>query len=49
VFYPGATHDFDDPGTERSGVPANAAATADAIPRAIAFLAGLLNAQGVGK
>jgi dienelactone hydrolase len=49
MFYPGATHDFDDPGTERSGVPANAAATADAIPRAIAFLAGLLNAQGVGK
>jgi carboxymethylenebutenolidase len=48
-LYPGATHDFDDPGTERRGVPANAAATADAMPRAIAFLAGILNPQGVGK
>ena len=44
TFYPGATHDFDDPGRDRRDVPANAAATEDAIPRAIAFFAGLLGA-----
>lgn len=45
TFYPGATHDFDDPGKDRRNVPANAAATADATPRAIAFFASVLNAQ----
>ena len=49
TFYPGATHDFDDPGTERSVVPANAAATADAMPRAIAFFADILNARAEPK
>jgi dienelactone hydrolase len=43
--YPGATHDFDDPGKDRRHVPANVAATQDAIPRAIAFFASVLNAQ----
>ena len=49
TFYPGAPHAFDDPGTERSVVPANAAATADAIPRAIAFFADILNARAEPK
>ena len=35
--YDGATHDFDDPGEKRQGVPANAAATADAEKQALAF------------
>jgi carboxymethylenebutenolidase len=43
TFYRGATHDFDDPG--RHDVPANAAATADAMPRAKAFLASVLKAR----
>ena len=38
-FYNGATHDFDDPGAKRQSVPANAAAYADAVKRAPAFLA----------
>jgi dienelactone hydrolase len=38
VLYPGATHDFDDPGSRRQSVPANAAASADARKRAIAFV-----------
>jgi len=38
-LYPGATHDFDDPATSHRDNPANAAATRDAIARAIAFLA----------
>jgi dienelactone hydrolase len=38
TVYPGATHDFDDPGRKRQGVPANAAAAEDAILRATAFL-----------
>jgi dienelactone hydrolase len=45
TFYPGATHDFDDPGAGRSDVPANASAAADAIPRAIAFFADILKAR----
>lgn len=39
----GATHDFDDPGTERRSNPANVAATADAMPRAAGFFAGILS------
>lgn len=42
MLYPGATHDFDDPGTNRRSVKANAAATDDAIPRAKAFFASVL-------
>jgi dienelactone hydrolase len=38
VVYPGATHDFDDPGAKRHGVEANRTATADAKRRAEAFL-----------
>jgi dienelactone hydrolase len=38
-FYEGATHDFDDPGTRRQSVPANAAAYRDVVKRAPAFLA----------
>ena len=49
TFYPGAPHAFDDPGTERSVVPANAAATADAMPRAIAFFVDILNARAEPK
>jgi dienelactone hydrolase len=41
-IYPGATHDFDDPGASRAEVPANAAATKDATAGAIAFLASVL-------
>lgn len=40
--YPGATHDFDDPGAARQGNPANAAAMRDATAQAIAFLAAIL-------
>jgi len=36
--YPGATHDFDDPGTKRSSVDANAEAVSDAVPKALRFL-----------
>jgi dienelactone hydrolase len=36
-LYPGATHDFDDPGRRRQSVEANAAAAADAINRALLF------------
>ncbi len=49
TLYPGATHDFDDPGRKRRGVPANVAATGDAVSRAIAFLASILSAQAVAK
>jgi dienelactone hydrolase len=38
IVYPGATHDFDDPGPTRQGVEANRRATADAKGRAEAFL-----------
>jgi len=41
-IYPGATHDFDDPGASRAEVPANAAATRDATAGAIDFLASVL-------
>jgi dienelactone hydrolase len=41
TVYPGATHDFDDPGRKRQGVPANAAAAADAVAKAEAFIEGL--------
>jgi len=34
VTYPGATHDFDDPGEKRQGVPGNVKAKADAMKRA---------------
>jgi carboxymethylenebutenolidase len=44
TFYPGATHDFDDPGSDRRSVAANVAATDDAIPRATAFFAQILGA-----
>jgi carboxymethylenebutenolidase len=37
--YPGATHSFDSPGRKRQGVDANAAATDDAVQRALAFFA----------
>ncbi len=49
ALYPGATHDFDDPGRERREVPANVAASEDAMPRAIAFFASILKAQAVAK
>ena len=42
TIYPGATHDFDDPGETRQSVEANAAAKSDAIPRAVEFFAGVL-------
>ena len=41
-IYPGATHDFDDPGPSRQDIPANAAATRDTTAEAIAFFASLL-------
>jgi carboxymethylenebutenolidase len=41
-IYPGATHDFDDPGASRQDVPANAAAMRDATATAIAFFAAAL-------
>jgi carboxymethylenebutenolidase len=47
--YSGATHDFDDPGKERRDVPANVAATKDAILHALAFFASVLNTQAVPK
>ncbi len=37
-LYPGATHDFDDPGRRRRGVDANVAAADDVIKRARAFM-----------
>jgi len=36
-LYPGATHSFDDPGAKRQKVEANAAATDDAVERALRF------------
>jgi dienelactone hydrolase len=41
--YPGATHDFDDPGTKRQSVPANVAAAKNAIGIAREFMAKLLS------
>jgi dienelactone hydrolase len=42
TLYPDATHDFDDPGTERRTNPANVAATSDVMPRAADFFRRLL-------
>jgi carboxymethylenebutenolidase len=39
TIYPGATHDFDDPGRKRRGVAANAAANRDAVTRSLEFFA----------
>lgn len=36
TVYPGATHDFDDPGARRQSVPANQDAFADVLPKALA-------------
>lgn len=36
-FYPGASHSFDDPGSKRQSVDANAAATEDAVQRSLQF------------
>ncbi|PDT73625.1 dienelactone hydrolase [Bradyrhizobium sp. C9] len=41
VVYPGATHDFDDPGRNRQSNPANSTALRDATLRAIAAVDGL--------
>jgi dienelactone hydrolase len=38
TLYPGAEHDFDDPGRKRQSVPENADAASDAIPRALTFI-----------
>jgi dienelactone hydrolase len=38
TIYPKATHDFDDPGTKRQGVPANAVAFADSMMGAATFM-----------
>lgn len=43
AVYPGATHDFDDPGRKRQSVEANALARADAVPRALAFMQALFS------
>jgi dienelactone hydrolase len=40
TLYPGATHDFDDPGAKRQKVPGNQAAKADALARAAAVVDG---------
>jgi dienelactone hydrolase len=45
TLYPGATHDFDDPGKNRQGVPENVEAKKDATARAIAFFASILTPQ----
>jgi carboxymethylenebutenolidase len=45
VVYPGATHDFDDPGRRRQSVPANASAKQDATGRAVAFFRERLEAR----
>jgi dienelactone hydrolase len=39
LFYPGATHDFDDPGRNRQAVPANAVAKSESMMRARQFFA----------
>jgi dienelactone hydrolase len=41
TVYPGATHDFDDPGETRQKVAANRAAKADAMARAIGIVQGM--------
>jgi dienelactone hydrolase len=42
TLYPDATHDFDDPGTERQSVPANVTAREAAISSAKSFVGGVL-------
>ena len=42
-LYPGATHDFDDPGEKRQSVPGNVAAKTDAMARAIAIVNAVKN------
>jgi dienelactone hydrolase len=44
-FYKGATHDFDDPGRKRRGIPANADAWRDVVQQAPAFFAGELGGK----
>ena len=39
TLYPGATHDFDDPGARRQSLKANVAAKVDALMQAQAFFA----------
>ncbi len=41
TLYPGATHDFDDPGEKRQEVPGNAEAKPDAMARAAAMVEGM--------
>jgi dienelactone hydrolase len=43
AFYPGATHDFDDPGEKRQAVPGNVAAKADAMNQAIAIVSAIMD------
>lgn len=38
VLYQGATHDFDDPGAARQSIPANRAASGDALQRSIGLI-----------
>jgi len=45
TLYPGATHDFDDPGRRRQSVEANRAAKAEAMSRAEAFFAAQLQGR----
>jgi len=40
TLYPGATHDFDDPGEKRQSVPDNRAARAEAMTRAVSVING---------
>jgi dienelactone hydrolase len=41
TLYPGATHDFDDPGEKRQAVPGNRAAKADAMAKAAGVVDGM--------
>jgi dienelactone hydrolase len=49
ILYPGATHDFDDPGDKRQSVAANASAKADAMLRARQFFAEQLGGGRAGN
>lgn len=50
TIYPGATHDFDDPGRKRQEIEANVDAKDDAVPKALAFVAALFaKAQGPAR
>jgi dienelactone hydrolase len=40
TLYPGATHDFDDPGERRQSMPGNAAAKADAMAKVVGVVEG---------